>query len=100
MCCGYEKVQIIVGFLDFFLNFISIISTFSTRLKAFPMVHTQRLVNFDSMAMQIFSLQVPWWIINIVLRDLAKSTNQRVQINWIGIEETVPRAHQKDYCFF
>lgn len=41
----------------FFLT--TIISSFSTRLKAIPMAHMQSLINFDSMAMQIFSLQVP-----------------------------------------
>lgn len=60
MCCSYEKVQIIVGFLDnFFNNFISIISSFSTKLKAIPLVHMQSLIDSDSMSMQIFSIQVP-----------------------------------------
>lgn len=35
-----------------------------------------------------------------MFNDLAASTNQLAKINWICIEEIVPHAHHKDYCFF
>ena len=52
MFCGYEKVQIIGAFFQFF---IKIILSLSIELEAIPIVQMQNLINFDCMRVQILS---------------------------------------------